>query len=803
MFQNRLGRLFFLACAVLFAGGAAASADTLTLTWDANADAVAGYYVYVGSSPGSYSQRIDVGNVTQYDVAAVVGQRYCFAVSAYAAGHSEGQRSNEVCTTDGTNNTAPTLSNPGNQTIPVAQPFSLWLSAVDPEGDTLSYTVTGLPSGLSAATATGMISGTPTATGASTVTATVSDGELSATVSFTLTVNGTAPGAATLLRPSGSISATGVTFEWTPVPTATKYRLWVDDASTSTLVRDLTPAEAGCSSGTVCRSNPGFTLVTGAGSWSVRASNTYGDGPWSGSMDFTVAGNRAPTVTITSPTSATTYAATGSTVALAGTASDDVAVTQVTWTTDKGASGTAAGTSSWSVPAVALQPGPNVITVTARDGSNSTGTDVLTVTLAVDSQAPTVTILTQPSAALDASKMSSPSVTVTGTASDNVGVTEVRWSNSQGGSGVATGTTSWSTGAVALKQGANVITVTARDAAGNTGTSAVTLSLTDGQAPTVSIAAPVSTPTFATTLPTVALAGTSADASGVVAVTWANSQGGSGTATGTTAWSVPAVALVPGVNVITVSARDAVGNTGKAQLSVTVTDSRAPVVTITSNGLTAPSVLQVVGTASDNFGVAQVSWRTARGATGVATGTTSWVAAGIPIQQGSNEVTITAIDRAGNSASSTLKVNGRIAKFRDFISDALNPSTSETLALATTGDTAALTAGTTTSTPPTTDSSAPQSAPWVVILPSVIDGRWVTTAGTVPLKGTASDNVTRVTWSVDWGGSGTASGTQQWTIPTIGLQIGTNVIAVTATTADGQIARQTVTVTYRPRGNSK
>src|SRR6185436_11241998 len=79
--------------------------------------------------------------------------------------------------------------------------------------------------------------------------------------------------------------------------------------------------------------------------------------------------------------------------------------------------------------------------------------------------------------------------------------------------------------------------------------------------------------------------------------------------------------------------------------------------------------------------------------------------------------------------------------------------------------------------------------PGLTILPSVISGPWVTTASTVPLKGTATDNVTRVTWSVDWGGSGTASGTRAWTIPTIGLQIGKNVITVTAMTADGRVDR--------------
>jgi hypothetical protein len=42
----------------------------------------------------------------------------------------------------------------------------------------------------------------------------------------------------------------------------------------------------------------------------------------------------------------------------------------------------------------------------------------------------------------------------------------------------------------ALKPGANVITVTARDAAGNTNTDSITVTMTDGAAPVVTIAAP-------------------------------------------------------------------------------------------------------------------------------------------------------------------------------------------------------------------------------------------------------------------------------------------------------------------------
>ncbi len=57
----------------------------------------------------------------------------------------------------------------------------------------------------------------------------------------------------------------------------------------------------------------------------------------------------APAVTITTPTSNATHSATTTPLALGGTASDNVGVTQVTWVNDRGGSGTATGTTSWSV----------------------------------------------------------------------------------------------------------------------------------------------------------------------------------------------------------------------------------------------------------------------------------------------------------------------------------------------------------------------------------------------------------------------------------------------------------------------
>ena len=266
-----------------------ASADTIALMWDPNPEPeVVGYVVHVGTQSGTFTEHYDVGPTTTWSFAtAVSGQRYCFAVSAYFAGPIEGPLSNEAC---GYSSAPPILTNPGTQTSTRGQPATLQLVGSDPSGDPVSYSATGLPPGLSLMASTGFISGTPTTAGTYTATATVSNGVLSSSQTFTWSV-------------------------------------LVPDAS-------------------------------------------------------------APTIAITGPTSGATYSTTALTLALSGTAGDNVGVTAVSWVSSRGGSGTASGTTTWSVASIALLSGTNVLTLTARDAAGNTASDVLTVTVNV---APTLT----------------------------------------------------------------------------------------------------------------------------------------------------------------------------------------------------------------------------------------------------------------------------------------------------------------------------------------------------------------------------------------------------------------------------
>jgi len=100
----------------------------------------------------------------------------------------------------------------------------------------------------------------------------------------------------------------------------------------------------------------------------------------------------------------------------------------------------------------------------------------------------------------------------------------------------------------------------------------VTLREQDIQAPEIFLTSPTSASVYTNTTGILNLGGTADDNlgtvhSGVAQVTWANSNGGGGIASGTTNWSVNGISLLPGTNVLTVTASDVAGNTSNAVLT--------------------------------------------------------------------------------------------------------------------------------------------------------------------------------------------------------------------------------------------
>jgi hypothetical protein len=97
------------------------------------------------------------------------------------------------------------------------------------------------------------------------------------------------PPAPVALGPSGSVTTSTPTFSWKAVGAASAYSLWVNDsASTGKVQQTYAPAGIGCGSGGTCTVTSPVPLAAGSADWSVRASNSAGDGPWSGAMSFSV-----------------------------------------------------------------------------------------------------------------------------------------------------------------------------------------------------------------------------------------------------------------------------------------------------------------------------------------------------------------------------------------------------------------------------------------------------------------------------------------------------------------------------------
>ena len=537
-------------------------------------------------------------------------------------------------------NGPPTIGSVANQSSVVGLSTTLQLVGGDPNGDALTYAATGLPSGLTLGVSTGVVSGFPTMVGNSNVTVSVSDGSLTASRTFTWTVTAStsAPGTLQLAWDASSdLRVIG-------------YKVYVGTQ----------PGVYGQSFDVGLTTTWTFTNPV-AGQQYCFAVSAYIAGGIEGAKSSEVCGysnqptldTTAPVVIITGPTSSATIVVSTSAMTLSGTASDSVGVTQVSWTNNRGGSGTATGTTSWSTVGVVLQSGANVLTVTARDSAGNISTDALTVTL---NTAPTLAAVPNQSTA----QATAASLQLAGADADGGTL-------SYGANGLPPGLAiAVSTGLIAgtpTIPGSYSITVTVSDGA-LTATRAFTWTVTrEAVIPQVAITTPTTAVTFSTGTSTIALAGTASDNIGVTQVSWVNSRGGSGTATGTSSWSAAGIVLQGGANILTVTARDAAGNTATDVLTVTYStrDTTAPAVTITTPTTAATfastkSTVTLRGSASDNIGVTQVTWRNHRGGNGTATGTNSWSVAGVVLQAGVNVLTVTARDAAGNTSADILTV---------------------------------------------------------------------------------------------------------------------------------------------------
>ena len=193
-----------------------------------------------------------------------------------AGGAGTCEASHAIVTNPGGNTV--TVTNPGSQTGTVGTAVSLQIHATDSaSGQTLTYSATGLPAGLSINSSTGLISGTPTTAGTSSVTVTAKDTtNASGSASFTWTINPAGGNTVTVTNPGSQTGTVG---------TAVSLQIHAtDSASGQTLTYSATGLPTGLSINSSTGLISGTPSAAGTFSVTVTAKDTTNA---SGSASFT------------------------------------------------------------------------------------------------------------------------------------------------------------------------------------------------------------------------------------------------------------------------------------------------------------------------------------------------------------------------------------------------------------------------------------------------------------------------------------------------------------------------------------
>ena len=333
-----------------------------------------------------------------------------------------------------------------------------------------------------------------------------------------------------------------------------------------------------------------------------------------------------PTLSSTTPTSnATGVAVSGAISATFSEDMDSSTINTNTFTLSGG--GSVSGTVSYSNKVATFTPSSNLsysttYTATITTGVKDLGDNAMSSNYTWSFTTGSAPDTTAPSGSVSinsgASYTNSTSVTLTLSATDSVGVVGYYASTSSStpttsasGWNSVTSTTSY-TGSVSysLASGdeSKTVYVWYKDAAGNVSSAASDSIILDTTTPIVTITSPTSSDTYTTTSSPLDLSGSASDStSGVKEVTWSNDKGGSGTASGTTYWSVSSISLTSGDNKITVTAKDNGGNTSTDTITVTYNAGSAPTVTTGSATNVTATSATITGTVNAN-GLSTTAW---------------------------------------------------------------------------------------------------------------------------------------------------------------------------------------------------
>ena len=348
----------------------------------------------------------------------------------------------------------------------------------------------------------------------------------------------------------------------------------------------------------------GSTFALGANTVTLTATDAA-DNSATSSFTVTVRDTTAPTITLPANQTLEATGPDGAIATFSASANDLVSGSvEVTYSSPSGSS---------------FALGTNIVTVTATDAAGNTATDTFTVTVR-DTTAPVITVPETITA--EATSSDGAIVTLVGSATDLVnGTVPVTFSP-------ATNTN--------FPIGETTVTATATDTAGNTSTATLVVKVVDTVAPVLTLPADI---TAEATGP--AGAAVTFDVQAVDTVNGDLSVSYS---------AAPGSIFALGKTFVTVTAVDTTGNVVTGNFNITVVDTAAPTITVPANQTleaTSADGASAIFSASANDLV--------DGAVAVAYSSAS----GSPFALGTNTVTLTATDAAGNKATRTFTINVR------------------------------------------------------------------------------------------------------------------------------------------------
>jgi hypothetical protein len=468
--------------------------------------------------------------------------------------------------------------------------------------------------------ATLTVNSAPAVTCAGNVTAAASTGACSATVSYgAATATGTSP-SISYSQNSGTTFSVGVT---TVTATATNscgsnscsFTVTVND--TQAPVISVSNVSTNNDAGTCGASVTLSATATDNCSVTATPTNDWAGGAFpvgtttvnwtvtdihgnigTATQTVTVTDNEAPVISVSNVAVNNATGTCGASVTLSATATDNCSVT-------------ATPANDWAGGAFPVGTTTVNWTVTDIHGNIGTATQTVTVT---DNQAPVISVSNV--AVNNATGTCGASVTLSATATDNCGVT-------------ATPTNDWAGGAFPV--GTTTVNWTVTDIHGNIGTATQTVTVTDNQAPVISVSNVAVNNATGTCGASVTLSATATDNCSV-------------TATPTNDWAGGAFPV--GTTTVNWTVTDIHGNTGTATQTVTVTDNQAPVISVSNVSVnndagTCGASVTLSATATDNCGV-------------TATPTNDWAGGAFPV--GTTTVNWTVTDIHGNTGTATQTV---------------------------------------------------------------------------------------------------------------------------------------------------